>query len=80
MFAGQAAGLVGVAAVVADQVFALVGDVLGEFGEEVQGVEDLEVAGDAAEEILAGGLGILLAVVFLGLVEDLAFRGNADQA
>ena len=37
-----------------------VGDVLGEFGDEVQRVEDLEVAGDprsAAEEVPAGGLG-----------------------
>ena len=30
-----------------------VGDVLGELGDEVQGVEDLEVAGDAVEEVRA---------------------------
>lgn len=83
MFTGQAAGFVGVAAVVADQVFALVGDVLGELCEEVEGVEDLEVAGDpspAAEKIFAGGFGVLLAVVFLGLVEDLAFARDANES
>jgi len=47
-------------------VFALVGDVLGEFGQEVRRFKDLEVAGDAAVEVFAGGLGVLLAVVLFG--------------
>ncbi len=50
LFGAVAAGFVGVMAAVADEVFALVGNVLGEFGKEVQRFEDLEVAGDAAEE------------------------------
>jgi RNA polymerase sigma-54 factor len=33
------------------QVLSAVGDVLGEFGDEVQGIEELEVAGDVAEEV-----------------------------
>jgi hypothetical protein len=56
-FGPQAAGLVGVLAEVADQVLAGLGDVLGELGDKVQGVEDLEVAGDAAEEVRAGRSG-----------------------
>ena len=47
---------------------------------EVQGVEDLEVAGDAAEEIGTGGSGESPAGPLLGEVEDLALVGEADQA
>ncbi len=32
-------------------------NVRGDLGDEIQGIEDLEVAGDAAEEIGAGGVG-----------------------
>ena len=39
----RGAGLVGVAAVVADQVFAFVGNVLGQFGQEVQRGKELEI-------------------------------------
>ena len=49
LLGAEAACLVGVVAVVADEVFALIGDVLGEFGEEVEGIEDLVVAGHPAE-------------------------------
>ncbi len=51
-----AAALVGVPAEVAHEMLAGVGDVLGELGDEVQCVEDLEVAGDprtAAEQARA---------------------------
>jgi hypothetical protein len=45
----DASGLVGVVAVIADEVLALVGDVLGEFGEEIERFEDMEVSGRAGE-------------------------------
>jgi len=45
-FGSQAASLIRGEAEVAHQMLAGVGDVLGELGDEVQGVEDLEVAGD----------------------------------
>ena len=35
-------------------MFALVEDVLGQFGKEVKGPEDLEVAGDTGEQVVAG--------------------------
>ena len=54
----ETASLVGVVAIVADEVLALVGEVLDEFGQEVQGLEELVVAGDAAEEVFTGGLGV----------------------
>ena len=52
----------GVEAKVVGEVLSGVGDVLGEFGDEVQGIEDLEVAADAAEEVGARGLGEGVAV------------------
>ncbi len=65
-----------------------VGDVLGEFGDEVQGVEDLEVAGHprtdpgthAAEEGTAGGLWEASAGFLLGEVDHRALLGDADHA
>ena len=60
LFGSDAACFVGVVAVAADSAFgglAVVGDVLGEFNEEVQGLEDLKVAALAAEEVLAGRIG-----------------------
>ena len=57
LFSAEAAGLIGVETVIADKVFALVGDVLGEFGQEVEGLEDIEVAGGGAEEVCAGRFG-----------------------
>ncbi len=60
-----------------------VGDVLGELGDEVQRVEDLEVAGDprtdAAEEVTAGGLGEVSAGFLLGEVDHCALLGDADH-
>ena len=60
-------------------MLALVGDVLGEFGQEIQRLEDLVIAGHAAEEVFIGGLGVLLAVVLVGLVEDFAFGGDTQE-
>ena len=78
-FGSPASGLVRVVPEVANQVLALVGDVLGEFGQEVQGLEELEVPADSGQEVAAGGFGVLLRMVLLGLVEDLAFGGDADE-
>ena len=76
LFGSHAAGLVGVVAIVADEVFAMIGDVLGEFGEEVKGIEDLEIAGDAPKQVAAGGVGEAMGPVFLSVVNDL--RGSSD--
>ena len=57
LFGSYGAGLVGVVAVIADDVFAIVGDVLDQFREQVKGSQDLEVAGRGAKEIHAGRLG-----------------------
>ena len=58
-------------AVVADEVFALVGDVLRQLCEEVERPEDLEVAGYAAAEVFAGRFGEPLGLMLLGVVDDL---------
>jgi len=73
------AGLVRVAAVVAGQVLAFIRDVLGKFSQEVERLEELEVAFDAAEEVAAGGVGETVEAVLLGLVEHLAGWRDADQ-
>ena len=80
LFGTHAPGLVGVVTVVADEVFALVGDVLGEFGEEVQGLKDLEVTGDASEQVVPGGVGEAVWFVLVGVVDNLTGAGDADQA
>ena len=80
IFSAEAAGLVGIVAVVANQMLALVGDMLDEFREEVERLEELVVAGDAAEEVFAGGLGVSLTVVLLGFVEHFAGGCNADES
>ena len=79
-FGAATSGGAGIEAKVAGKVLSGVGDVLGELGDEVQGIEDLEVAADAAEEVAACGLGKALAVGLFGAVEDRALRGDADQA
>jgi len=76
----QAARLVGIPAEVAQRVLALVGDVLGQLGEEVEGIEYLKITGRAAEKVRAGRQGKLPGAILLGLVEDLASGGDADDA
>jgi hypothetical protein len=71
LFGAKTAGLIGVMPVVADEVFAGVRDVLGQFSEEIQRLEDLEIAGHATKEIRAGGLGEGQRTLLLGAVEDL---------
>ena len=66
--------------VVADEVFALVGDVLSQFGQEVEWLEDLKVAGYAAQQVHACGLGKTLRMMFLRPVNDLPGGGDADEA
>jgi hypothetical protein len=69
-----AAALVGVEAEVVDQVLARLGHVLGDFGDEVQGIEDPKVAGHAAEEVGTGRAGEPTAGSFLGQVENLVLK------
>ncbi len=80
VFGSHAARLVGVVAVVADQVLALVGDVLDQFSEEVQGPEDLEVAGHATKEVRAGRLGEVQRALLLGAVDDLDLWADEDHS
>lgn len=49
-------------------------------GEEVEGLEDLEVALDAREEFRAVGAWESLGVVLLGAIDDLAVGADADKA
>ncbi len=89
----DAATLVRVEAEIPSEVPSGVGDVLGEFGDEVQGVEDLEIAGhprtgtrtDAAEEVTAGWLweasvDFTHAAVTARAVGVQALAGRADSA
>jgi hypothetical protein len=48
----------------ADEVPARLRNVLGELGDEVQGLKILELPGDAAEEVGPGGVGEALRVFF----------------
>jgi len=54
--------------------------VLGQFSEEVEGIEDLIVAGDTpgicAEQVIGGGLGEAMGPMLLGVVDDLAVSGG----
>ncbi len=66
----------GIPTVVANQVFALVGNVLRDFGQEVQGTEDLEVAFRSTSQVRAGRAGETAAVVRFRAVDDRAFVGR----
>jgi hypothetical protein len=78
-FGAAATGTRGIEAEIADEVPAGLGNVLGELGDEVQGLEDLEIPGDAAEEVGPGGVGEALGGVLLGEVKDLALLGDTDH-
>jgi hypothetical protein len=53
-----------VPAVVPHEVFALVRDVLGDFGQEIEGAEDLEVAARSASQVGTGRTREAAAVVY----------------
>jgi hypothetical protein len=55
-----------VPAVITDEVFALVGDVLGDFGQEIEGTEDLEIAARSASQVGTGRSREAVAVVLFG--------------
>ena len=76
----QAAAAMRVPAVVSHQMFALVGDVLRDFGQEVQSAEDLKVAARSAPQVGAGRAGKTAAVVFLGVVDHRTVVRQADDA
>ena len=79
-FGAEAAGFTGIPAEITSQVPSGVGDVLGELGDEVQGIKDLEVTGNVPQEVTACGLGEASRGFLLGQVQDLAFVGDADHA
>ena len=72
--APQAAGLVRVPAVVADQVRALGRNVLRELGQEIQRVEDLEIPLRPGGQLVALRVGEGPAGILLSLVDDLPGR------
>ncbi len=77
-FGAEAAGLRGIEAKIAHEVLSGLGDVLSELGDEIQGLKDLEIAGDprtAAEEVGTGAVGEALRGVLLGEVKDRALLG-----
>jgi len=57
----QATTLIGIGASGAEKIFSVVGSVLGELGDEVQGIQDPEVAADVPQEVFAGWLGASVA-------------------
>ena len=61
-------------------MFALVGDVLRQLGEEVEGVEDLVIARHPAEQVFGSGVGEAMGAVFLGVVHHLPGSGDAEQS
>ena len=69
-----------VPAVIPDEVFALVGDVLGDFGQEIEGAEDLEVAARSASQIDAlAATGKAAETVLFGLIEHRAVVRQVDH-
>ncbi len=79
-FGAEAAGFTGIPAQITSQVLSGVGDVLGEFGDEVQGIKDLEVTGNVPQVVTACGLGEASGGFLLGQVEDLALVCDTDHA
>jgi len=61
-------------------VLALVRDVLGQFGQRVEGVEDLKIPWHATKQIATGWLGKGTAPRFFGAVDHLATGGDLDHA
>ena len=52
---------------------------LGHFGQEIQGAEDLEAAARFAEKTGTGRPGKTAAVLFLGMADHRAAVGHADD-
>jgi hypothetical protein len=55
--------LVGIPSIIPDEMLSSVGDVLGNFGQEIQGVEHLEIARGAGGQFLVAGSGKRLTVL-----------------
>jgi len=82
-FGAEAAGLRAIEARIAHEVLSGFGDVLGELGDEIQGLKDPAIPGDprtAAEAVGTGGVGEALRGVLLGEVEDLALLGDSGSS
>ena len=69
-----------VPAVITDEVFALVGDVLSDFGQAIEGTEDLKVAARSASEVGTGRAREAAAVVLFGPIQDRTVVRQADHA
>ena len=65
---------------IANQVFALVGNVLRDFGQKVQGAEDLEVPFRSAAQIGAGRSGKAATVVLFRTIDHRSFAGQSHDA
>jgi hypothetical protein len=68
-----------VPAVVPHEVFALVGDVLSDFGQEIEGTEDLEIAARSASQVGTRRARKAAAVVLLGAIQHRPVVGQADH-
>ena len=80
-FLPEAAGFVGVPAVVADQVFTGLGNVLGEIGNEIQRCEMLKIALDGMRRFsVLIFIGKRVAFGVLGAVENMAIGADVDEA
>ncbi len=73
-------GLIGVPAVITDQVRALGRNVLGEFGQEVQGREDLEIPLGPGGDPVAFRVGEGPASRLLGFEDNLTGAGHFNQS
>ncbi len=62
------------------RLYPILSQLLGELGDEIQGFKDLEIAGDAAEEVGTGGVWEALRGVLLGEVKDLALLGDSGSS
>ena len=75
----HAATLIRVQAERTSEVPSGVGDVLGKLGDEVQGIEDLDVACHIAEEVTADGPGEASAGFLFGEVDHGALPGDSGS-
>jgi hypothetical protein len=69
-----------VSAVITDEVFALVGDVLGDFGQEIKGTEDLEITARSTSQVGTGRSREAAAVVLFGPIQHRPVVRQADHA
>lgn len=74
-----AARLVGIAAIVTNEMLALVGYVLGQFRQKIQRLEHLIIARHTAKQSILGRQRIFPAMLLVGLVNHLPLRRDPQQ-